>query len=105
MADASEGTMKQILSVPHAEAGPDRAEQTVSVHGLAGSDFELDVNSAERGWEVAEHFAARAGHPAWLLVLISGGYVIDPRQLLLYRVQHNETSYVVRRFGAGRVAV
>ena len=64
MADASEGTMKQHLSIPHpAEAGPDRAEQTVNIHCLAGSSFELDVNFAERGWEVAEPIAARQNWP------------------------------------------
>ena len=94
--------MKQTLSVPQpAEAGPDKAKRTVSVHCLAGSSFELEVNSAETGWEVAERIAAGVGHPAGLLVLTSGGCVIDQRQLLLHQVQHDEIWYVVRRLGAG----
>ena len=98
--------MKQILSVPQpAEASQDRAKQTVSVHCVAGSSFELDVNSAETGWEVAERIAAGVGHPAGLLVLTSGGCVIDQRQLLLHQVQHNEIWYVVQQLGAGRVAM
>ena len=95
--------MNQILSVPQpAEAGPDRA---VTVHCLAGSSFELEVNSAETGREVAERIAAEVGHPAGLLVLTSGGCVIDQCQLLLRQVQHDEISYVVRKLGAGRVAM
>ena len=94
------------LSVPQpAEASQDRAKQTVSVHCVAGSSFELDVNSAETGWEVAERIAAGVGHPAGLLVLTSGGCVIDQRQLLLHQVQHNEIWYVVQQLGAGRVAM
>ena len=80
--------MKQILP---AEADPDRAKRTVSVHCLAGSSFELDVHSAEAGWE-------GVGHPAGLLVLTSGGCAIDQCQLLLHQ-------YVVRKLGAGRVAM
>ena len=38
-------------------------------------------------------------------MLTSGGCVIDQRQLLLPQVQHDEIWYVVRRFGAGRVAM
>ena len=54
-----------LQSVPqHAEAGrPDTAQQTVSVHCLAGSSFELEVNSAETGWEVAERIASRSWPP------------------------------------------
>ena len=94
--------MNQTLSVPHAEAGPDR---TVSVHCLAGSSFGLDVNSAETGRQVAERIADEVGHPAGLLVLTSGGCVIDQCQLLLRQVQHDEIWYVVRRLGAGCVAM
>ena len=98
--------MKQNLSVPQpAAAGPDRATRTVSVHCLAGSSFELEVNFAETGWEVAERIAAGVGHPAGLLVLTSGGCVIDQRHLLLHQVQHDEICYVVRKLGAGRVAM
>ena len=98
--------MKQILSVPQpTEAGPDGAKQTVSVHGLAGSSFEMDVNSAETGRQVAERIAAGVGHPAGVLVLTSGGCVIDQCQLLLHQVQHDEIWYVVRKLGAGRVAI
>eukprot|EP00439_Symbiodinium_sp_Y106_P040795 s653_g5.t1 len=84
------------------EAGPDR---TVTVHCLAGSSCELHVNSAETGREVAERIAAEVGHPAGLLVLTCGGCVIDQCQLLLRQVQHDEISYVVRKLGAGRVAM
>ena len=77
----------------------------MSVHCLAGSSSELEVNSAETGWEVAEGIAAGVGHPAGLLVLTSGGCVIDPRQLLLHQVQHDEIWYVVWKLGAGRVAM
>ena len=95
--------MKQILSVPQpTEAGPDGAKRTVSVHGLAGSSFEMDVNSAR---QVAERIAAGVGHPAGVLVLTSGGCVIDQCQLLLHQVQHDEIWYVVRKLGAGRVAI
>ena len=98
--------MKQILSVPQpAEAGPDSAKRTVNVHCLAGSSFELDIDIAETGLEVAERIAARFGHPAGLLVLTSGGSVIDQRQLLLHQVQCDEIWYVVRQLGAGRVAM
>ena len=98
--------MKQNLSVPQpAAAGPDRATRTVSVHCLAGSSFELEVNFAETGWEVAERIAAGVGHPAGLLVLTSGGCVIDQGQLLLHQVQHDEIWYLVRKLGAGRVAM
>ncbi|CAE7335737.1 unnamed protein product [Symbiodinium sp. CCMP2592] len=89
--------MKQILSTPQpAEAGPDKAKHVVRVHCLAGSNLEV---------EVAERIAAGVGHPACLLVLTSGGCVIDQRQLLLPQVQHDEIWYVVRRLGAGRVAM
>ena len=95
--------MNQISSVLQpAEAGPDRA---VTVHCLAGSSFELEVNSAETAREVAERIAAEVGHPAFLLVLTSGNCFIDQCQLLLHQVQHDEISYVVRKFGAGRVAM
>ena len=77
----------------------------MSVHCLAGSSFELEVNSAETGWEVTERIAAEVGHPAGLLVLTSGGCVIDQHQLLLHHVQHDEIWYVVRKLGAGRVAM
>ena len=77
----------------------------MSVHCLAGSNLELEVNSAETGGEVAERIAAGVGHPACLLVLTSGGCVIDQRQLLLPQVQHDEIWYVVCRLGAGRVAM
>ena len=98
--------MKQILSTPQpAEARPDKAKRTVNVHCLAGSSFELEVNSAETGREVAERIAAGVGHPACLLVLTSGDCVIDQSQLLLHQVQHDEIWYVVRRLGAGRVAM
>eukprot|EP00439_Symbiodinium_sp_Y106_P022221 s3802_g2.t1 len=95
MADPSEGTMKRSTEQP----------TEVSVHCLAGSSFELEVNSAEPGREVAERIAAGVGHPACLLVLTSGGCVIDQRQLLLPQVQHDEIWYVVRRLGEGRVAM
>ena len=102
--------MKQILSASQpAEAGPDRAKRTakrtVSVHCLAGSSFELEVDSAKTGWEVAGRIAAGVGHPAGLLVLTSGGCVIDQCQLLLHHVQHNEIWYVVRKLCMGRVAM
>eukprot|EP00439_Symbiodinium_sp_Y106_P078661 s32_g17.t1 len=100
------GAMKQILSVPQpAEAVPDRAKRTVSVRCLAGSSFELEVDSAETGREVAERIAAAVGHPAGLLVLTSGGCVIDQCHLLLHQVQRDEIWYVVRRLGAGLVAM
>ena len=38
-------------------------------------------------------------------MLTSGGCVIDQRQPLLHQVQHDEIWYVVRRLGAGRVAM
>ena len=72
-----------------AEAGPDR---TVTVHCLAGSSFELDINSAETGREVAERIADEVGQPAGLLVLTSGDSIIDQCQLLLRQVQHDEIS-------------
>ena len=98
--------MKRTLSVPQpAGAGPDSTKRTVSVHCLAGSSFELDVNITETGWEVAERIAAEVGHPAGLLLLTSGGCVIDQRQLLLHQVQCDEIWYVVRQLGAGRVAM
>ena len=62
-------------------------------------------DSAETGREVAERIAAAVGHPAGLLVLTSGGCVIDQCQLLLHQVQHDEIWYVVRKLGAGRVAM
>ena len=52
-----------------AESGPDGAQQTVSVHCLAGSSFELEVNSAERARDVAKRIAAKVGHRAEVLVL------------------------------------
>ena len=87
------------------EAVPDRAKRTVSVRCLAGSSFELEVDSAETGREVAERIAAAVGRPAGLLVLTSSGCVIDQCQLLLHQVQHDEIWYVVRRLGAGLVAM
>ena len=33
-------------------------KQTVSIHCLAGSSFEMEVNSDETGWNVAERIAA-----------------------------------------------
>ena len=83
------------------------AGQTVSVHCLAGSSFELEVNSGETGWHVALRIAAGVGHPAELLMLTSGGCVIDLRLLLLllHLVQHGEITYVVRKVGVGRVAM
>ena len=85
--------MKQMLSVPQpAEASQDRAKQTVSVYCLAGSSFELEVDSAQTGWEAAERIAARLGQPAGLLVLTSGDSIIDQCQLLLRQVQHDEIS-------------
>ena len=83
----------------------ERVKRTVNVHCLAGYSFKLDVNSAETGWEVVERIAAGVGHSAGLLVLTSGGCVIDQCQLLLHQVQHDEIWYVVRRLGAGRVAM
>ena len=77
----------------------------MTVHCLADSSFELEVNSAETGREVAERIAAEVGHPAFLLVLTSGNCFIDQCQLLLHQVQHDEIWYVVRKFGAGRVAM
>ena len=95
--------MQQILSFSQsAEAGLERAKQTVSIRGLAGSSFELEVNSGETGRDVAE---AKVGHPALLLVLTSGGCVIDQRRLLMPQAQHEEIWYVVRKLGAGRVAM
>eukprot|EP00439_Symbiodinium_sp_Y106_P008193 s1649_g1.t1 len=88
-----------------AEAVPERAKRTVSVRCLAGSSFELEVGSAETGREVAERIAAAVGRPAGLLVLTSSGCVIDQCQLLLHQVQHDEIWYVVRRLGAGLVAM
>ena len=45
---------RKLSSVPQpSKAGADRPEQTVSVHGLAGSSFEREVNSGETGWNVA----------------------------------------------------
>ena len=38
---------------------PDSAKRTVNVHCLAGSSFELDIDLAETGWEVAERIAAK----------------------------------------------
>ena len=73
----------------------------MSVHCLAGSGFELDINSAGTGWEVAERIAAGVGQPAGLLVLTSGGNVIDQHQLLLHQVRHDGIWYVLRRLGAG----
>ena len=88
----------RLQSVPQpAEAGPDTAQQTVSVHCLAGSSFGLEVNSAETGWDVAVHIASRSGHPAETLVLTSGGCVIDQREPLLHQVQHGEITYVVQQ--------
>ena len=98
--------MKQILSVPQpAEASQDRAKRTVSVYCLAGSSFELEVDSAQTGWEAAERIARRVVQPAGLLVLTSGGCLIDQRQLLLHQLQHDEIWYVVRKLGAGRVTM
>ena len=95
----------QILSVPQpAEAGMGSFKQTVTVHCLAGSSFELEVESADTGWEVAGRIAAGVGHPAGLVVLTSGGCVIDQSQLLVDQVQHDKIWHVVRRLGAGRVA-
>ncbi|CAE7258883.1 unnamed protein product [Symbiodinium sp. CCMP2592] len=103
---ASGGGAERTLSVPQpAEAGrPDTAEQTVSVHCLAGSSFGLEVNSAQTGWDVAAHIASRSGHPAETLVLTSGGCVIEQRERLLPQVQHGEITYVVQGLGAGRAA-
>eukprot|EP00439_Symbiodinium_sp_Y106_P064955 s1153_g10.t1 len=72
-----------LQSVPqHAEASrPDMAQQTVSVHCLAGSSFELET-----------------------LVLTSGGCVINHSEPLLHQVQHGEITYVVQKLGAGRAA-
>ena len=98
--------MKQILSVPQpAEASQDSAKRTVSVYCLAGSSFELEVDSAQTGWEAAEQIAARVGQPAGLLVLTSGGCFVEQCQMLLDQVQHDEISYAVRKLGAGRVTM
>ncbi|CAE7204112.1 unnamed protein product [Symbiodinium sp. CCMP2456] len=79
-----EGTMKQILSAQRpAEARPDRAKRTVSVHCPASPSLELDVSFAEVGREVAERITAR----------------------VLHQVQHDEIWYVVRKLGAGCVAM
>ena len=92
-----------LYAPQHAEAGrPDTAQQTVSVHCLAGSSFGLEVISGETGWDVAERIAAGVGHPAEMLVLTSGGCVIDQREPLLHQVQHGEITYVVQKLGAGR---
>ncbi|CAE7258852.1 unnamed protein product [Symbiodinium sp. CCMP2592] len=100
---ASGGGM--ISSFPQPiEAGSDQVKQAVSVHCLAGSSFELEVNSAQTGWDVAEHIASRSGRPAETLVLTSGGCVIDQREPLLRQVQHGEITYVVQKLGAGRAA-
>ena len=97
---------KRILLDPRpTEAGPDRAKQTVSVHGLAGSSFELEVSSGETGWDVAKRIAARVGHTAAVLVLTSGGCVVDQRRLLLHQVQRRDITYVVQKLGAGRAAL
>ncbi|CAE7923418.1 ABCF3 [Symbiodinium sp. KB8] len=85
-------------------AGMGSFKQTVTVHCLAGSSFELEVESADTGWEVAGRIAAGVGHPAGLVVLTSGGCVIDQSQLLVDQVQHDKIWHVVRRLGAGRVA-
>ena len=78
----------------------------MSVHCLAGSSFELEVNSGETGWRVALRIAAGVGHPAELLMLTFGGCVIDLRLLLLlHQVLHGEITYVVRKLGVGRVAM
>ena len=53
---------KRIVLGPRpTEAGADRAKQTVSVHGLAGSSFELEVSSGETGWDVAKTHRS----PSW----------------------------------------
>ena len=95
--------MNQTSIVPQpAEAGPGR---TVSVrNSLTASSFELDVNSAETGLEVAKRIAAKVGHKG-LLVLTSDDCLIDQCQLLLCQVQHEEISYLVRKLGAGGVAM
>ena len=74
------------------------------VHCLAGLSFELEVNSAETGWEVAGRIAARVGHPAEVLMLTSVVVILDHQQPLLHQVQHEELTYVVRKLGAGRAA-
>ena len=97
---------KRIVLGPRpTEAGADRAKQTVSVHGLAGSSFELEVSSGETGWDVAKRIAARVGHTAAVLVLTSGGCVVDQRRLLLHQVQRRDITYVVQKLGAGRAAL
>ena len=70
----------------------------MSVYCLAGTSFELEVNSAETGWEVAERITTLH---AGLLVLTSGGCVIDQCQLLLHQVRHGEIWYVVQEAWRG----
>ena len=90
--------MKQILKVPQpAKAGQDRAKRTVSVYCLASSSFEMEVNSAETGWEVTERIAAGVDHPAGLLVLCCH------RWLCHRSVPAAAASG--RKLGAGRVAM
>ena len=95
--------MQQVLSVPQpAQAVPDGAKRTVSVH-TGRFQKELEVNSAETGWQVAERIAAGICHHAGLLT--SGGCVIDQRQQLLHQVQHETISYLVPKLGAGLAAM
>ena len=92
-------TEQGVLIQQPTEARPDSAKQTVTVHCLAGSSFELEVDSGETGLDVAERIATRVGHPEEGLVLTSGGCVIDRSRLLLHQVQHEEITYLVQAYG------
>ena len=85
----------QILGVPEpAEADPERTKETVSVHCLAGSSFELEVSSGETGWDVAGRVAVEVGHLTETLMLTSGGCVLDQHRPLLQQVQNEEITYL-----------
>ena len=96
------GRIACVMLQPTKGAGSDRT--TVSVHGLAGSSFELEVSSGDTGWDATKRIAARVGQTAAVLMLTSGGCVIDQRRLLLHQVQHREITYVVQKLGAGGAA-
>ena len=94
-------TEQGVLIQQPTEARPDSANQTVTVHCLAGSSFELEVNSGETGLDVAKRIETRVDHNAEGLVLTSGGCVIDRSRLLLHQVQHEEITYLVQQTGYG----
>ena len=80
----------------------DPGKQPLTVRCFKGSTFHLDVDAAETGWGVASRIAARIGHAAASLWLISGDCVLDMHNLLLQQAQGQEITYVVRKLGAGR---